>query len=198
MKELSIKDLMTTGVYSALYFICVGLGTLMGVVFSHSANMMYAPVFAALLSGTVYMLLIAKVGKWGAISLLGLVMASFFFLSGHFVLSFLPSLIFGLLADGIAKLGTYRHKLYNLISYVVFSFGNLGPIVLMWFMREAYIRRLLEKGKDMTYIQNVMIDFTVTNVLQLFVLIALAGLVGGLFGQHILRKHFAKAGMVKL
>lgn len=198
MKELSIKDLMTTGVYSALYFICVGLGTLMGVVFSHSANMMYAPVFAALLSGTVYMLLIAKVRKWGAISLLGLVMASFFFLSGHFVLSFLPSLIFGLLADGIGKLGKYRHKLYNLISYVVFSFGNLGPIVLMWFMREAYIRRLLEKGKDMTYIQNVMIDFTVTNVLQLFVLIALAGLVGGLFGQHILRKHFAKAGMVKL
>lgn len=198
MKQLSIKDLITIGVYSALYFMCVGLGTLVGVVLSHSANMMYAPVFAALFAGTVYMLLVAKVKQFGAIFLVGVVMASFFFLSGHFLLSFVPSLVFGLAADLVAKLGDYRHRLYNLISYIIFSFGNLGPIILMWFMREAYINRLLEKGKDMTYIQNVMVDFTLGNVLWLSLLISLGALIGGLFGQYLVKKHFAKAGMVRL
>lgn len=198
MKQLTIKDLMTIGVYAALYFLFVGLGTLIGVLLIHSGNMTYAPVFAALLCGTVYMLLIAKVRKFGAIFLVGAVMAIFFFLSGHFILSFVPSLLFGFLGDMVAKLGDYRKPLTNLLSYVVFSFGNLGPIILMWFMKEAYINRLLEKGKDMTYISNVMVDFTVGNVLWLFGLIAIAGLAGGLFGQFLVKKHFAKAGMVRL
>lgn len=31
MKQLTIKDIMTTGAFAALYFICVGLGTLIGL-----------------------------------------------------------------------------------------------------------------------------------------------------------------------
>lgn len=85
MKQLTIKDIMTTGAFAALYFICVGLGTLIGLFFDRSGNMLYAPAFAALLGGTVYFLLIAKLQKFGPVTLLGLVMGGFFFLSGHFL-----------------------------------------------------------------------------------------------------------------
>lgn len=196
MKKLKIKDLMIIGVYAALYFMCVGIGAFVGVFLIHSGNMMLAPIITGLIAGTVYMLLIAKVKKLGALTLLGLIMSCFFFFSGHYFLSFIPSIICSILADFIAQFGKYESKWFNLGSYIVFSFGNLGPIILMWFMKEAYIQRLLDKGKDWTYINNVMIEFNLNNVLTLSIALFIAALIGGLFGQYIVKKHFVKAGMV--
>ncbi|MGC4441679.1 MptD family putative ECF transporter S component, partial [Streptococcus suis] len=67
----------------------------------------------------------------------------------------------------MARFGNYMSQWRNLWSYVIFSFGNLGPIFLMWFMRDAYIQKLLERGKDMAYVKEVMVDFTLGNVLYL-------------------------------
>ena len=197
MNKLKIKDLMNIGIYAALYFMCVGLGTLVGVLFIHSGNMMFAPAFTGLFGGTVYMLLIAKVKKFGGITLLGVIMSCFFFFSGHYILSFCPSVLCGVFADYIGKSRRYESKIANLISYIVFSFGNLGPIILMWFMKEAYIERLLAKGKDWTYIHNVMVDFTIQNVLYLLFVVFIGALVGGIFGQAMIKKHFVKSGMVQ-
>lgn len=193
--NLKTKDYMTIGVYSVLYFICVALGTFIGVIVFHNGHMTLAPIFAALLGGTVYMVLVDKTKKFGAVTLVATVMALFFLLTGHFIFSFVPSIVFGVAGDAIAKIGRYQQKTWNLISYVVFSFGNLGPIILMWVSREAYIQRLIEKGKDNTYIQNVMVDFTVQNVLWIGIGMIVMGLIGGLFGQYILDKHFKKAGV---
>lgn len=196
MKKLNMKDIITIGVYSALYFAFVGIGTLIGVVILHSGNMLLAPIVTALIAGTVYFLLVNKIQKFGAIFSIGIVMSVFFFLSGHYILSFFPSLLFGLLADLIAKIGEYQNKNLNLFSYIVFSYGNLGPIILMWFAKEQYIARLIEKGKDMTYINNVMVEFSLENVSHLAIGIFITALIGGLFGQYLISKHFKKAGMI--
>lgn len=196
MKQLKIKDLMVTGAFAGLYFLCVGLGTLIGVFFDRSGNMMYAPAFAALLAGPVYMLLIAKVGKFGSISLVGAVMACFFFLSGYMTAAFLPSLTFGFLAEMVAKSGHYKQKWTNLLSYVIFSFGNLGPIILMWLMRDAYEASLLARGKSAEYVARVMLDFTPANVLWLSFTIILAAGLSGLFGQYMVKRYFDRSGLV--
>lgn len=193
---MKTKDIMITGVYTALYFVFLCLGTLVAVIVEHNANMKYAPAFTALFAGTIYMLLIAKTRKFGSILLMSAVLSLFFFLSGHFVLSFLPSLFCGLIADMIARIGQYRSKYYNLLSYIIFSFGNLAPIIMMWLIREAYIDRLIARGKDAAYINEVMVDFNVTNVSWLAATIILGALIGGFFGQYMLKKHFSKAGLV--
>ncbi|MEK0401763.1 MptD family putative ECF transporter S component [Streptococcus suis] len=196
MKKLQVKDLMVTGAFAALYFVCVGLGTLLSLVFDRSGNMMYAPAGAALLAGPVYMLLIAKVGKFGSISLVGAVMACFFFMSGYMTVAFLPSLTFGLLAEGLARFGNYRQKWTNLLSYIVFSFGNLGPIILMWLVRDAYETSLLARGKSAEYVARVMLDFTPENVLWLSTTIILTALVSGLFGQYMVKRYFNQSGFL--
>ena len=193
MKKLQVKDLMVTGAFAALYFVCVGLGTLLSLIFDQSGNMMYAPAGAALLAGPVYMVLVAKVGKFGSISLVGAVMAMFFFLSGYMTAAFLPSLTFGFLAEIVAKVGNYKQKWTNLLSFIVFSFGNLGPIILMWLMRDAYEAHLLARGKSADYIARVMLDFTPENVLWLSMTIILAALISGLFGQYMLKRYFKQS-----
>lgn len=196
MKQLKVKDIIFTGVYAALYFICVGLGTLIGALIVPSANMMMAPVVTALISGSVYMLLIAKVKKMGAITLVGVVMGMFFLLSGHYVLSFLPSFLCGVIADIVASKGNYENDVYNCVSYILFSYGNLGPIILMWIAKDAYMQRLLDKGKSMAYIQDVMIEWNIGNVVFFVGSIFVMGLIGALFGRHIVKKHFEKSGIV--
>ncbi|MGT2716545.1 MptD family putative ECF transporter S component [Streptococcus respiraculi] len=197
MKQLKVKDLMVIGAFAALYFLCVGLGTLVAALFDRSGNMMYAPAFSAILGGPVYMLLVAKVGKFGSISLVSAVMACFFFMSGYMTAAFLPSLVFGILGDVIARQGQYKQKWLNLVSFIVFSFGNLGPIILMWLMKDAYEANLLARGKSAEYIARVMVDFTPANVLGLSATIIVGALIGAVIGQKMVDKSFKKSGLLQ-
>ena len=196
MKQLRIKDIMTTGAFAALYFICVGMGTLIGIFFDHSGNMLYAPAFAALLGGTVYFLLIAKLQKFGPVTLLGLIMGGFFFLSGHFFAAMFPSIVFGFLADVIASLGKYKSRVFNNLSYLVFAFVNSGPILLMWLLKDAYVESLLARGKDMAYVNRAMYDFSLGHVTWFVGTVLVGALLGSAFAHYLLRKHFAKSGLL--
>ena len=195
MKQLNVKDIILTGAFTALYFLCVGVGTLIGAFFDHSGNMMYAPAFAAVLGGVVYLLLIQKVQKIGAISLMGVVMGGFFFLSGHFFASALPGIIFGLLADALAKQGNYQSKNWNILSFVVFSFVNTGPIILMWLARSTYIDSLVARGKTADYINRVMLPVDGSVIVWFILTVVLGALVGGLLGHYLVQKHFVKSGL---
>lgn len=69
-------------------------------------------------------------------------MGLFFFVSGHFVLSFAANIVCGVLADWVASRSQYRSKKVLLASYVIFSYGLTGPILPLWFMKDAYIANL--------------------------------------------------------
>lgn len=194
MKQLTVKDIILTGAFAALYFLCVGVGTLFGAFFDPTGNMMYAPAFSAVLGGVVYMLLLEKVQKLGAISLLGLVMGGFFFLSGHFFASALVGILFGLLADALSYQGKYQSKNWNLLSFVVFSFVNTGPILLMWLARQSYIESLVARGKTAAYINRVLLPMEGSFVVWFFLTVLLGALVGGLLGHYLVQKHFIKQG----
>lgn len=196
MKRLKIKDVMVTGALSALYFVCVGLGTLLSLVFDRSGSMIYAPACAALLAGPVYMLLLGKVGKFGAVTLVGAMMATFFFLSGYMTAAFVPSLLFGLLGDVVGSLNHYKNKWTNLLSYIVFSFGNLGPIFLMWLMRDSYKANLLARGKSSEYVARVMVDFTLETAVWLSATIILTAIISGLFGNYMIQRYFKQSGLL--
>ncbi|MFC3928946.1 MptD family putative ECF transporter S component [Streptococcus caprae] len=183
----------TTFKFTLFYYVSLALGTLLEVIFIRSGNMIMAPAFTGLVAGTAYMGLVEKTRRFGSITFVGIFIASFFFLSGHFVLAFVPNVLCGILADLFAKSGNYNDKTRNLLSYIVFSFGNLGPIILMWFAREAYIQQLLERGKDLGYVNKVMLDFKLANVSFLTVTILIGATLGGFLGQKVVSKYLLKS-----
>ena len=130
-----------------LYFICLALAVAIDLIFFKVKNMYHTPALAAIFAGWVYLGLIRKTKQFGAITCLGIFMSLFFFASGHFVLAFLPSFLAGLVADFLAKKGNYENSKLNLLSYMIFSLGNLAPIITMWLAPKAYIAQLLAKGK---------------------------------------------------
>ena len=151
-KKLTIPDLISVGVFTAIYFVLVTIATFSCALLPGVGNILL-PAVAALISGSVYMLLAAKLQKFGGISIMGLVMGLFFFVSGHFVLSFAANIVCGVLADWVASRSQYRSKKVLLASYVIFSYGLTGPILPLWFMKDAYIANLTARGKDAAHQQ---------------------------------------------
>ena len=91
-------------------------------------------------------------------------------------------------ADFLAKKGNYENSKLNLLSYMIFSLGNLAPIITMWLAPKAYIAQLLAKGKTQDYVNQVMVPFTASHVLILIGGTLMAALIGGYIAQNWLKK----------
>lgn len=193
--KLTVPDLISVGVFTALYFVLVTVATFTCALLPGVGNIVLHAL-AALISGSVYMLLAAKLQKFGGITIMGLVMGLFFFVSGHFVLSFAANIVCGLLADLIAARDKFRSKKLLLVSYVVFSYGLTGPILPLWFMKDAYIANLTARGKDAAYINTLFAPINNGSFVAAMAAILVCAVLGGLFGQRMMKKHFEKAGIV--
>ena len=194
--KLTIPDLISIGVFTALYFVLVTIATFSSALLFPGFNNVVLPAFCALISGCVYMLLVAKLQKFGGISVLGIVMGLFFMTSGHFIISFAANIVMGMVADFVAKAGNYKSKKGLLLSYVLFSYGLFGPIIPMWFMKDAYVANLEARGKDATYIAELFANINMGTFILAVVLTLVCALIGGWFGQKMIKKHFVKAGIV--
>ena len=189
IKEILMKkNILTTLLAAVLYFLCVGIGVFLGHLVDQTGNMFYAPAFSALVGGSVYMLLLAKVPRFGAITTLGLFMALFFLASKHGAGAFLPGLACGLAADAIARLGNYRDRIKNTLSFPVFAFSTSGPIFLMWIRPKAYVATLLARGKSQEYIDRIMVAPELDKILLFVSSILLGALIGAVVGQFLSQK----------
>lgn len=194
--NLKTKDLITIGIFTALYFVCVGLGTLLTNLILPGVSSVFIPGIVGLISGPIYMLLCQKVPKFGAISVMGTIMGLFFLISGHFALSFIPYIFCGVLADVLQTIvGKGRSKILQLTSYVVFTFGCTGPVLPLWFMKEAYVASLVNRGKDAAYIQNVFAQITSVTFYICIAATIIGSLVGAMIGVRVIQKHFARKSL---
>lgn len=195
-KKLTVTDFISIGVYTAIYFVLVTIATFLSALIIPGFSYVLLPAVSALISGCVYMLLAAKLQKFGGITIMGLVMGLFFFASGHFILSFAANVVCGIEADLAAGIGGYKSKKWILFSYVIFSYGLTGPVLPMWFMKEAYVANLEARGKDAAYIDGVFANINTGTFILAIAAILICSILGGLFGQRMLKKHFQKAGIV--
>ena len=58
--KLEVSDLITIGVFAALYFVMVCIATLVSTLFTSGFGSIFLPAITALISGCVYMLLAAR------------------------------------------------------------------------------------------------------------------------------------------
>ena len=104
-------------------------------------------------------------------------------------------MVFPVAADLIARAGKYKSKALLLVSYVVFSYGLTGPILPLWFMKDAYVASLQARGKDAAYIDGVFVNINTGTFFISMIAILVCAVLGGWFGQRMMKKHFIKAGI---
>lgn len=190
-KVLKIQDLITIGIYTAIYFLLVSVATFLSSVLIPGFSVILLPGFCALLTGAVYLLLIKKVPKFGAITLMSVVMGLFFVLVGHSILTFLPHVLFGIIADLIAHSRGYLNRTLNQISFTIFSFSMTSPLIPLWFFKDAAIAGLVKRGKEDAYITKTFEHISIWTFVICFVFIIICAFIGGRMGQRTVDKHFS-------
>ena len=123
-KGLTVKDLVTTGIFTALLFVFVLVG---GVFFATNPVLtFFMPAGGGLLAGPIYLLLIAKVHKRWSLSIMGVIMGIIWFVTGMHWAFALGYLIMAIVADFVAGAGQYKSKKLNSLSYILFSLLQFG------------------------------------------------------------------------
>lgn len=193
--SLTLSDYISIGVFTALYFVLVAVGAVAAMLLPFY-SLALTPVVSALFSAPVYIILAKKIQKFGAITIMGLVIGLFFLFSGHFALSIFLNIAAAVAADIIACSGSFG-KIALYFSNVVHSLGLFGPVIPIYFFRQAYIQHLLAKGHDNAYVVKMTAGMDYTTLSLSLVMLFICSALGCIMGFYILKKHFYKAGFIK-
>lgn len=192
-KSLTIKDLVTTGIFSAIFLVFTMIG---GIFFaSNPVLTFYMPMGAALLCGPVYLLMIAKVQKRWSVTILGIIMGIIWFVTGmHWAFS-LGYIGMGIIADLVAGAGDYRNKAVNLLSYMLMSLGGVYTYVVFFIDPQGWASTMLENGTEQSYIDTMSASapswLLAVIMIGTLAIAAFSGWIGG----KLLKKQFEKAGI---
>ena len=192
-KSLTIKDLVTTGIFSAIFLVFTMIG---GIFFAPNPVLtFYMPMGAALLCGPVYLLMIAKVQKRWSVTILGIIMGIIWFVTGmHWAFS-LGYIGMGIIADLVAGAGDYRNKVVNLLSYMLMSLGGVYTYVVFFIDPQGWASTMLENGTEQSYIDTMSASapswLLAVIIIGTLAIAAFSGWIGG----KLMKKQFEKAGI---
>lgn len=191
-RSLKPKDLITVGVFTAMYFVVFfGFGMLgfFGPVV-HAVGI----VLGSLANGVVFALYITRIRKPGMIFLTGIISSLLMVLTGHAWTTLVMAAVFSILAEIILSRGRYRSARAASLAYGVFSLWVAGPILPLYYQHDAYIADIgMKMGDDYARAWETL--FSPAFLLGLLTVVFVSSFLGGRLGQKMLRRHFMRAGI---
>ena len=183
------------GIFTALFLVFALVG---GIFFAPNPVLtFYMPVGSALLCGPVYLLLLAKVPKRWAVTILGAILCLVWFVTGMHWAMALGYLIAGILADLTAGTGGYRSRTRNALSYLLLSLGGTGSYLVFFADPEGWASTMLGNGTEQSYIDTMRMTGTTGILLAMLLGTVLAAALSTFVGGRMLKKQFEKAGITK-
>jgi energy-coupling factor transport system substrate-specific component len=193
--SLKAKDLITTAIFTVVFvivtFACVmALGmTVVGYPFLASAS--------GLICGVIWLYMRLKVPKRFTVLLQAVVCALLFFVIGAGWFIAAGILAGGILAEIITSAGKYKDFKLTTIGYAVYGFCfHWGSFLLVILARDYYYKFALANGTPQQQLDSIMDLMSWQLLLGASALAVVCSLLGMLIGKALLKKHFAKAGMV--
>ena len=189
------KDVITVGIFSAIYFVINFAFMLLGGI--HPLLWILMPGFIALFTGIPYLMMCAKVQKVGSVLLMGLITGLIYYVTGQFTVVILISFATAcILAELIRGLTHYQSMAGSLVSFVLFSVGMVGSPLPIWLMREDFLQQITEQGMPADYVNTLAALSSPGMLVVLFLAPIVGAVIGGLLAKAMFRKHFEKAGLV--
>ena len=155
------------------------------------------PVGSALLCGPVYLLMMAKVQKRWAVTILGAILCIVWFVTGMHWAMALGCLIMGIVADLAAGTGQYKSKKINSISYILLSLGGTASYLVFFADPDGWAQTMLGNGTEQSYIDTMRSTGTIWIMVIMLVGTILAASVSAFVGCKMLKKQFEKSGITK-
>lgn len=192
-KGLSVKDLITTGIFTALVFVFILIG---GMFFATNPVLtFFMPAGSGLLAGPAFLLMIAKVQKRWSLSIMGVVIGILWFVTGMHWAFVLGYLIMAIVADFVAGAGKYRSKKLNSLAYILFSLGSTGTYILFFVDPNGWAQTMLGNGTEQSYIDTMQATANTGILVAMFAAVLITSAISAFVGCKLLKKQFEKAGI---
>ena len=192
-KGLTVKDLVTTGIFTALLLVFILAG---GVFFATNPVLtFFMPAGSGLLAGPVYLLLVAKVHKRWSLSIMGVIIGTLWFVTGMHWAFALGYLIMAVVADFVAGAGQYKSRKLNSLSYILFSLGGTGSYLVFFADPSGWAQTMLGNGTEQSYIDTMQAAASTEIMIAMFAAALIASAISAFVGCKMLKKQFEKAGI---
>lgn len=192
MKEnLKIKDLVTIGVFTVIYFIVMFAVGMMGMI---PILFLVYPTVLGIVGGTIVMLFMAKVQKPWALFIFGILTPLIMFFMGHTYVLIVHAIIVMFIAEMIRKMGGYNSFKYNMFAYAIFNTWICGSLMQMLLAKEKYMELSMMMGEE--YVRAIEKLITYPHMVLVYLGAIIGGIIGAYIGKALLKKHFSKAGIV--
>ena len=190
---MSGRDLMTIGIFLAIYIVLYFAITMFGFL---NPVMMLVTLGLSIVVGAIpFMLFLARVKHAGMVALFAIVLGVLLLVIGFPPLSIGVLVSLAVVVELVLAVTGYRSRWAGVLSYTIFSVWNTAPLLPLFYDRQGYFSSpsMSRMGPEYT----ARLDaFLSTGVLIGFDIAAVVlGLIGGVIALRLLRKSFARAGL---
>ena len=192
-EKLRIKDLVTIGVFTVIYFVLFFVAGMVGIV-----PILYLayPTLAGIITGIVTMLFMAKVQKPWGLFLLGLICSLIVLAMGNTYIIVIHAVISMVIAELLRKKGEYRSFKYNMLSFAIFNTWICGFLMQILLAKDKVIELAETRGMGHDYIMKLITLLNFRSMILVYIGAIVGGILGAYVGKVFLKKHFEKAGIV--
>ena len=189
--KLTGKDLITVGIYTAIYIaviFCIGAFNAIPVLY---------PIFLFVgpaVAGIPMMLYFTKIEKFGMLTIMGIICAVFFYISGYTWICLSIMIPTSFIADVVLKVGGFKKFIPMALSYMIMSLGIMAGPANLWFAGEGYWDNIRESMGNQ-YAEQLARFMPLWMLPVGIVLIFIGAWVGAILGRKMMNKHFRKAGI---
>ena len=190
---MSGRDLMTIGIFLAIYIVLYFAITMFGFL---NPVMMLVTLGLSIVVGAIpFMLFLARVKHAGMVALFTIVLGILLLVIGFPPLSIGILVALSVVVEFVLAVTGYRSRWAGVLSYTIFSVWNTAPLLPLFYDRQGYFSppSMSRMGPEYTarldafLSPGVLIGFDIAAVLL--------GLIGGGVALRLRRKNFARAGL---
>ena len=189
--KLKGKDLINVGIYAAIYCVVTMAIAMLGYI---PIMMPLLVVFCPLIGSIPMMLFMTKVRKFGMVTLMGIMIGLFLWITGMGYWPFIFGIVCGFLADLLDKSGNYRSAVKTIIGNGILHIIIFANMIPLYINIDGYFSTRQDFGQE--YIASLTSIMQPWTAPVLLIASFVCGVIGAIIGQKLLKKHFVKAGIV--
>ena len=195
--KLNGKDIINAGIFSAIYVVIIMLvACTVGMI---PIGFILKTLLVTLLEGIPMKLNFSKIKKEGIIMILQVVIGLAMIITGMGYDLLIWGIVTGIIAEIIMKVTKYNNVIACVLFFVAYAVSCIciAGNYVHWIGASVECLACKAAGYGEVYMNTIAGYFKIWWVFPVMIILCfLGGLIGGLIGRKVMKKHFEKSGLV--